>query len=136
MFVLVHQNILRLDVSMRNRQHTQIVEPAIDLVDVYLSQQGRYLLLLHQLVQVVRKVVHHDVQVLLLPLVRQKTVFHHQVVRVPQHLQNRVLPVLVLLVLEHLLYRYLLARRTVNSEVHHPESTLTCHSLNLVLGTR
>lgn len=51
-----------------------------------------------------------------------------------QHLQDLVLPIFVLLVLEHLLYCYLLASGPVGAEVHHPESALPSYALDLELA--
>lgn len=124
---------------MSNGDHGEIVEPSEQLVGVDLDQERVHLLLLDHLVQVVREVVRDDVEVLHLAFVGQEAVLHQQVVRMFQHLQDLVFPVLVFLVLQHLLNGYLLACCSVCPEIDHSKGALPCHPLNLILahhGTR
>ncbi len=136
MFVAIDEDILGLDVAVGDGEHEEVVESPEDLVGVELDEDGVDFPLLDDLVEVVGVVVHDDVEVLVVALVGREAVLHHQVVRVLQHLQDLVLPVLVLLILEHLFYCDLLTRTPVHPEVHHPERALPRHSLHLVLRSR
>jgi hypothetical protein len=133
-FVLVDEDVLGFDVAVGDGQHAQVVEGAEDLVDVEFGEQGRDLFLFYQLVEVVREVVHYDVEVLLIALVGEEGVFHEEVVGVFQHFQDGVLPVFVLLVLEYFFYCDFLADRAIHAEVHYSEGALAGYPFDFVLG--
>ena len=50
-----------------------------------------------------------------------------------KHLQNLMFSIFIFLILQNFLNRYLLSRQLIHPKIHHSESTLPCHSLNLVL---
>lgn len=49
-----------------------------------------------------------------------------------EHLQYLMLSVFVLLVLQHLLYSYLLPSLPVSTKVNHAESALSSHALDFI----
>ena len=61
MFDSVDQNILRLDISVGNREHVEVVEPSEYLVGINFDEERVDFFLLNDLVEVIRKVVHNDV---------------------------------------------------------------------------
>lgn len=110
MLVLIDENVLGLDVPVGDGKHAEVVETSDQLVGIEFGEERRHFFLFDQLVQIVRVVLHHDVQVLVFAFRGQVAVLHKQVVRVVQHLKNSVLPVLVLPVLEDLLDGDLVSR--------------------------
>ena len=109
----IHQNILRLDVSVADTHCMNICTRPHELVRVKLNQQRGYHLLhfevvLHDFVKSIRNEVHDDVEVDLIRFVAVSVeeLSHLNAVGVVQSLQNLELSVLVSLVLEYLLNCY------------------------------
>jgi hypothetical protein len=73
---VVDEDVLGLDVAMGDGEHGEVVETSEYLVSVELDENGVNLSFFNYLVKVVREVVHHDVQVLVLSLVGQETILH------------------------------------------------------------
>ena len=82
----IDQNILRLDVAMRNGQHKQIVQSSEDLIGINFDQQRIDLPLLDDLIEIVRVVIHNDIEVLIISLVGQKAILHDEVIGMIEHL--------------------------------------------------
>lgn len=130
----IHQDVLRLDVPMRDGQHEEVVQSSEDLIGIYLDQDGIDFSLLDDLVQIIGEVIHNDVEVLVISLIGEETVLHDEVVGVVQHFQDLVLTILIFFILEHLLYCYLFASGSIDAEVDYSEGSLSCDSLHLVFG--
>jgi len=61
LFVLVDQNVVRLDVSVGDRQHGEVVEASEDLVEIDFGKGGGDFFVFDELVQIVGEVVHNDI---------------------------------------------------------------------------
>lgn len=82
----IHKHILRFHIPMRDGQHHQVIQRPEQLVRIKLQTHRINLLLFYYLIEVVREIVHNDVQVLFLALIGEKTVPHLQDVRVLENL--------------------------------------------------
>ena len=81
MFNFINQNILGFDVSVSDGQHSKIVESSEKLVGVYFDKVRIYLLFFNQLVKIVWVVVHNDIEILVISLMSEVAVLHHQIIR-------------------------------------------------------
>lgn len=130
----IDQDVLRLDVPMRNRQHKQIVQSSENLIGVNLDQYWIDLPLLDDLVEVIGVVIHNDIEVLVVSLVGEKAILHDEIIGMVEHLQNLMLTILIFFILEYLLYCYFLTSGTIHPEIHHPKRSLACNSFYFILG--
>ena len=130
----INQNILWFYISVCDGQHVQIVEPSKNLISIQFDQRRVYLLLLHNLVEIIRVVVHDYVQILRITLVSKKTVLHDEIIWVFEHCQYLMFSVLVFLILKNFLDCYSLSGLSVGPEVHNTKSSFACNSLNLVFA--
>lgn len=80
MFEFVNQNVLGFDVSVCDRDHGEIVEASEDLVDVEFGEERCDFFLFDRLVEIIREVVHHDVQILFFSLTCEESLSHLQIV--------------------------------------------------------
>lgn len=129
----IDQDILRLDVPMRNGQHKEIVQPSEDLIGIDFDQYWIDFPLFDDLIQIIRVVIHNDIEVLIISFIRQKTILHDKVIGMVQHLQYLMLTILIFFILEHLLYCYFLASGTIHTEIHNPKGSLTSNPLDFIL---
>lgn len=136
MLHVIHQDVLGLDVAVGDREHGEVVQASKDLIGIDLDQNRIDLSLLYDLVEVIRKVVHYYIQVLIFSLIGKEAVLHHQVVGMFEHFEDLVLTIFVFFILKNFLNCNFLSSGSIDSEVDHTESTLSGHSFYFVLRGR
>jgi len=139
MAIGINQNVLRLYVPMADPQGMDIGDRANQLVSVQLDQDGRDCLLhlivaLHHLVDSLRDVIHHHVQINFIGLfsVSIEVLSDLYAVGVVEHLHDGEFPVLVALVLEDFLYGHCFRGLSHHCLVHYPKGPIPHYFLSIV----
>ena len=104
------------------------------MISIEFDQRRVNLLLLNDLVEIVREVVHNNVQILRITFVSEKTVLHDEIIRMFEHRQYLMLSIFVFLVLKDFLDGNSLSCLSVGPEVHNTKSSFPCYSLYLVFA--
>lgn len=128
---------MRFDVPVAYLDLAEVEKTPQELVGIQFDESWRNRVLFSvpadDRVNGVREVVHHHIEILAIPFLGEEGVFHLDHVRVVQHLENVLFPVLVLLVLEYLLDSDHLESGLVPSFVDHSESSTPNFLIKCVL---
>lgn len=118
---------------MRNRYKTEIIEPPQDLIRVQLDKKRRKFFPFNDLVQILRIVVHYNVQIFFFLLLREEVILHLQNAGVFYLFEDVQLTIFILFILEDFFKGDLLPGQAHPAVVYNSKCASASHPIDLVL---